>query len=560
MKFEKKPLYYLLVAILGILSSLLTVAFYVLYLNIWSLTNSVINYSRFFIFLFAFLALAVSLTLVKFFAKSKSTGSGTHFVLETYHLRNGQVSVRDVLIKPLAAIFTLGFGGSAGPEGPSLLVGGGIASCVSKRLNIRISRLRRIFIAGAAAGLTAVFRTPFTGILFALEIPYKNDLDMETFLEASIATIPAYLISVLILGSERIFSSSEWTNVTLYTIGLSLILGLICGVYSVFFTKVFSLVEKWASIIREKTGNIILILIGTLLLGIIFYFSTYSIGVGINFIDDIVRGANFSVILVLMVILLKTIATTITLNFGGSGGLFFPTIVIGAGIGYVFAVFTDPSFKILFVAVGMAALLAGTHKILLTPTAFVVETLGGVFAIPALIASGVSYLISGKHTFYPLQPKRRLSTEELALERFFLKAKKSIPEKLEKTVAVEFMTKEPFSLTSGGTIKEALIHFKKTKVRVMPVVDQKKDVIGTVTLEDLGNVESKDAGKLLTEVFMHTPLKVVEKSTLGEIAELMMEKEDDHVFIINNKGELVGVISGIDVVRKITELSMSQNE
>ncbi len=560
MKFEKKPLYYLLVAILGILSSLLTVAFYVLYLNIWSLTNSVINYSRFFIFLFAFLALAVSLTLVKFFAKSKSTGSGTHFVLETYHLRNGQVSVRDVLIKPLAAIFTLGFGGSAGPEGPSLLVGGGIASCISKRLNIRISRLRRIFIAGAAAGLTAVFRTPFTGILFALEIPYKNDLDMETFLEASIATIPAYLISVLILGSERIFSSSEWTNVTLYTIGLSLILGLICGVYSVFFTKVFSLVEKWASIIREKTGNIILILIGTLLLGIIFYFSTYSIGVGINFIDDIVRGANFSVILVLMVILLKTIATTITLNFGGSGGLFFPTIVIGAGIGYVFAVFTDPSFKILFVAVGMAALLAGTHKILLTPTAFVVETLGGVFAIPALIASGVSYLISGKHTFYPLQPKRRLSTEELALERFFLKAKKSIPEKLEKTVAVEFMTKEPFSLTSGGTIKEALIHFKKTKVRVMPVVDQKKDVIGTVTLEDLGNVESKDAGKLLTEVFMHTPLKVVEKSTLGEIAELMMEKEDDHVFIINNKGELVGVISGIDVVRKITELSMSQNE
>lgn len=560
MKFEKKPLYYLLVAILGILSSLLTVAFYLLYLNIWSLTSSVINYSSFFILLFAFLALAVSLVLVKFFAKSKSTGSGTHFVLETYHLRNGQVSVRDVLIKPLAAIFTLGFGGSAGPEGPSLLVGGGIASCISKRLNIRISRLRRIFIAGAAAGLTAVFRTPFTGILFALEIPYKNDIDMETFLEASIATIPAYLISVLILGSERLFSSTEWTNVTLYTIGLSLVLGLICGVYSVFFTKVFSSVEKWASIIREKTGNISLILVGTLVLGTIFYFSTYSIGVGINFIDDIVRGASFSVILVLMVILLKTIATSITLNFGGSGGLFFPTIVIGAGIGYVFAVFTDPSFKILFVAVGMAALLAGTHKILLTPTAFVVETLGGVFAIPALIASGVSYLISGKHTFYPLQPKRRLNTEELALERFFLKAKKSIPEKLEKTVAVEFMTKEPFSLISGGTIKEALIHFKKTKVRVMPVVDQKKDVIGTVTLEDLGNVESKDAGKLLTEVFMHTPLKVVEESTLEEIAELMMEKEDDHVFIINNKGELVGVISGIDVVRKITELSMSQNE
>lgn len=517
----------------------------------------VLEYSNWFIFLFAFLALSVSFVLIKLFAKTKSTGSGTHFVVEAYHLKNGETSLRDTLIKPLAAIFTLGFGGSAGPEGPSLLAGGGVASNISKYLNIKVHHLRRIFIAGAAAGLTAVFRTPLTGILFALEIPYKNDLDMETFIEASIATIPSYLISVLILGSEQLFGAATGGQITLDIIGLSLILGLLCGIYAIFFTKLFASTATWANALKRRIGRLGLLIIGTLSLGTIGYFSTYSLGIGINFVEEIVRGTSFTIILVITIILLKTIATTITLNFGGSGGLFFPTIIVGAGIGYVFAIVTGTSFQILFVAVGMAALLSGTHKILLTPTAFVVETLGGIYAIPALIASGVSYLVSGKSSFYPLQPKRILKTEELAVEKFFLKAEKSIPEKLCKTMATEFMTPNPFTISDGGTIKDALESFECTRVRVLPIVNTEKNVIGTVTLEDLGNVESKNVKGLLSETFMHIPLTVSKETSLEEIAKLMMEKGDDHVFIVNKNNELVGVVSGIDVVRKITELSMN---
>jgi CIC family chloride channel protein len=261
--------------------------------------------------------------------------------------------------------------------------------------------------------------------------------------------------------------------------------------------------------------------------------------------------------MVFAIVLLKTVATTVTLNFGGSGGLFFPAIIVGAGIGYAFAIATGTSFQILFVAVGMAALLAGTHKIVLTPTAFVVETLGGIYAIPALIASGISYLVSGKNSFYGLQPRRRLKTEELAVEKFFLKAKKSIPNELIHTTASEFMTCTPFSIHEGGTIKDALESFGKTRVRVLPIVNDRNHVIGTVTLEDLGNIESKNANKTLSELFMHQPLIAVEQTSLEAIAEMMMEKDDDHVFVTNTEGELVGVISGIDVVRKITNLSIN---
>jgi CIC family chloride channel protein len=544
----------LLVVGIGIAASASTCGLYLLYTSIWNPILGILRASPWYYFLFAFLALAGSFATVKVFGETKSTGSGTHLVLERYHLSNGEISVRDTIAKTFASIFTLGFGGSAGPEGPSLLIGGGIASNVSRRLGVRIQNMRRIFIAGAAAGLAAVFRTPLTAILFALEIPYRNDLDMETFIEAMVASIPAYLISVIILGSERIFGNAVQAQISLNEIFLSLLLGLICGVYAIFFTKMFSSAERVRGSIRRKSGNIGVIALGTVLLGLIGYFSIYSIGVGTQFVAAIISGTSFAIAMVLAIILLKTFATVLTLNFGGSGGLFFPTIVIGAGIGFLFSSVTDVSFKIAFMAVGMAALLAGTHKILLTPTAFVVETLGGVYAIPALLASGVSYLVSRDASFYSIQPRTRLKSEELALEKFYAKAKASSPEKLSKTLAESFMTKQPVSVHDGATVKEALEAFEKTRFRVLPVVDDNQRVIGAVTLEDLGNVGSRQMQEHLSKRLMHKPLIITKHANLEQIADIMIKREEDHAFVVDENDRIIGVIAGIDVVRKILEL------
>jgi CIC family chloride channel protein len=259
----------------------------------------------------------------------------------------------------------------------------------------------------------------------------------------------------------------------------------------------------------------------------------------------------------MVVVLVKTFATSVTLNFGGSGGLFFPTIVVGAGLGYIFSSIFNVSLPVMFVAVGMAALLAGTHKILLTPVAFIVEALGGIFAIPALLASGVSYLLSGKHSFYPLQPRTRLKTEELALERFYHKGENLIPEKLKTTLASDFMTENPVTLHYGTTVREALESFKSTKFRVLPVVDDDAHVAGVVNLEDLGNVDVRRQEISLSETVMHKPALIDEETSLEHIAQFMMEKQQDHVFIIDKEKKLTGVISGIDVVKKILELLSS---
>ncbi len=556
-KFQDNVRYYLIVAVVGLLAASISIAFYLLYLQIWSFTQSMLSYSIIIILPLSFLALCVPYLLVKRFADTKTTGSGTHTVLEAYHLKNGEIGAKDTLVKPTAAMLTIGLGGSAGPEGSSFLVGGGIASALSKRLKIKPELRRRLFIAGAAAGLAATFRTPLTAMLFALEIPYKNDLDRETFIEAVITSVPAYLLSVAVLGVEPFFGEVMNMPLSLYEIGLSLVLGLICGLYAVFFTKTFSWTESLGIKLKKRIGNFGLILFGSAVLSVSGVLSLYSIGVGLHFVSAIIQGTTFSVAVVVGIVLLKTFATAATLNFGGSGGLFFPTIVIGAGIGYIFSSFFSVNFAVMFMAVGMAALLAGTHKVLLTPVAFVVETLGDVFAIPALLASGVSHLISGKHSFYPVQPQTKLKTEELALERFFLKGKNLIPEKLKKITAIEVMTKNPIALHHGVTIKEALETFEGTKLRVLPVIDEDAHVIGVVNLEDLGYVDVHRQGISLSETVVHKPTLISGEITLEQLAQLMMETQQDHVFVIDHRESLIGVISGIDVVKKIVELLSS---
>lgn len=553
-RFSDGLRYYLLVGAVGLIAASASIGFYLLYEAIWDFTQHALAYSILIIVPLSFAALGFPFLIVKYLAKTKTTGSGTHAVLEAYHLTNGEISLEDTLAKPTAGMFTIGLGGSAGPEGPSLLAGGGIASALSRRFKVKADLRRRLFIAGAAAGLAATFRTPLTAILFALEIPYKNDLDRETLIEAIIASVPAYLLSIAILGSESIFGKIPLLTINLQVIGLSLLLGLICGIYAVFFTKMFSWTEQASAIVKKRLGSLGMIAAGAIVLSLCGFFSIYTLSVGFNFTSLIITGTTISVLVLAAIVLLKTFLTSVTLHFGGSGGLFFPTIVIGAGIGYIFGHFFDPTYTLMFIAVGMAALLGGTHKILLTPVAFVVETLGGLFAIPALLANAVSYVVSGNHSFYTLQPRTRLKTEELALERFFLKAEKIAPEKLKKTTANEVMTAKPIVLHQGSTVKAALDAFETTKLRVLPVIDNFDHVVGVVNLEDLGYVDVKRQSMSLSETIMHKPILISEKTSLEEAAQLMMDKQEDHIFVVDAQEKLVGVVSGIDVVKKIIEL------
>ncbi len=120
------------------------------------------------------------------------------------------------------------------------------------------------------------------------------------------------------------------------------------------------------------------------------------------------------------------------------------------------------------------------------------------------------------------------------------------------------MTIEPTVLYQGITVKEALNKFEETTLRVLPVIDEVGHMIGVVNLEDLGYIDIQKQSMTLSETIMHKPIVIREDIRLDEAAQLMVEKQQDHIFVINGEGQLLGVISGIDVVKKIIELLSSE--
>ena len=183
-------------AIIDIFIGLAIVAFSDFYSAIWALTTKAIQTYWYLVIILPAVGFTLSSLLVKFLAKTKTTGSGAHGFLEMYHYGGGILSEKDTVSKSLASGFTIGFGGSAGLEGPSLIIGGGIASAICRRIHLDPKDLKIYLLSGAAAGISAIFKAPLTGILFALEIPYKRDLAKEAFIPATVSSLLAYFISI----------------------------------------------------------------------------------------------------------------------------------------------------------------------------------------------------------------------------------------------------------------------------------------------------------------------------------------------------------------------------
>ncbi|HVP22502.1 MAG TPA: chloride channel protein [Conexivisphaerales archaeon] len=545
--------YYLIVVAIGVVVGVAISLYYAAFALLWGLVLPVIQDTRRLVFVFTTLGLAASFLLVMVFAKTKTTGSGTHVVLETLHLRNGDISLRDTIVKPAASILTIGMGGAAGLEGPSLVLGGGLGAYLGRLSHLPYQKHRKVFLAGAAAGLSAIFKAPLTGILFALEIPYKRDLEKEVFIEASIASVTSYLVTVSILGPAPIFHIGSFpVNLDLYSIFLSIVLGVVGGAYSFLFVQAFNFADRLGKRFLASGGFGLLLLSGGLALGAIGYVNLDAIGIGYSVVTGLVRGTlEYTVLALAILLILRLCSTVITLAFGGSGGLFIPSIIEGSILGAIFSQLALGRVDPLFIAVGVSAVLAGTHKILLTPVAFVAETIGPSVIIPVLLASIMSYFTSGSSSFFPLQPYSRMKDEDLALERIYSKVSRTAPKVVNGLKAKDVMTARPVSLKDDATIDSALSRFATIPYRVLPIVHESGVLIGAVTLEDLLSAPKSMLGHPVTELYMSIPLTVQPEEPLPSIVSRIFEKEVDHVFVVDEEGRLLGVIAVIDIARKL---------
>jgi CIC family chloride channel protein len=329
----------------------------------------------------------------------------TEEIVRSYHEHQGRVAMRPFVPKLLAAIATVGLGGSAALEGPSIYGGGALGSWLGARLR-RFGfdqRDRRILlISGAAAGMSAVFRAPLTGIIFALEMPYKDDLAHEALLPSLIASVVSYATMAAFLGSSPLFDFAASGTYHRRDLVWSAVLGAVCGLVGMTFAITFrrfrsfcvrSRVRHW---IKMAAGGALTGVCALLFLGA-FRGTLVPIGPNYEAAGQILQTAHSSTELVSFGAA-KLAATLFSLGVGGVSAMFVPLFLTGGALGTAFAQsIVHSASPDLYAAVGMAAFIAAGYKAPLTAVVFVAEATGGhAFIIPALIGAAVAYAVSGE--------------------------------------------------------------------------------------------------------------------------------------------------------------------
>ncbi len=341
--------------------------------------------------------------IMQFFTPDPNEHS-TEEVIRAYHEHEGRMDVRSFVPKIAAAIATVGFGGSAALEGPGIYGGGAIGSWLwahMRRLRLGERDRRIMLICGAAAGMSAVFRAPLTGIVFALEMPYRDDLAHEALIPSLLASVVSFATLSAFLGAAPLFDFSASTRFSRQDLYWSALLGLLAGLVAMAFVLIFRRVRGFS--IRWRAPHWLKLAIGGVLTGLcgLLFLHLYPgnlVPLGPNYeaVGAILSHHHDSLELVVFAAL-KLAATLFSLGAGGVSAMFVPMFLTGGSLGTAFAqTIVHSATPDLYAAVGMAAFLAAGYKTPLAAVVFVAEATGGhAFITPALIGAAVAYAVSG---------------------------------------------------------------------------------------------------------------------------------------------------------------------
>jgi CIC family chloride channel protein len=322
---------------------------------------------------------------------------GVSEVIKSVALRGGHIPFRTTIFHFLAPVISIGSGNTVGPEGPAAQIGGGVASRLGFLVGLSDSRRRIFTAAGAGAAIAAIFNTPLGGVFFALEIVLLNDFQTPTFSALILASVTASAISRIFLGNESIFMFSTPDIGSYSYLYLYAVLGLLAGLISILFIRYSSGIEHLfrTKILRSKVPQWLVMIVIGLAMGVAGYFYKEIFGIGYIAINEILSGSiTWKVILILFI--LKFILVPLIIHSGGFGGLFAPSLFIGACFGYLFAILLNSIWGLdldptTFVLVSMGAMLGGINTIPISAIMIIFEmTKDYSFILPLMLAVIIS--------------------------------------------------------------------------------------------------------------------------------------------------------------------------
>jgi CIC family chloride channel protein len=350
-----------------------------------------------------------------FLLAPEAAGAGTNAMIDAFHYRRGHIRARVPFVKSLASIVTLATNGSAGRQGPIVHVGAGIGSTVGRILKLPVRDIRLMTLAGAAGGLSAIFKAPLGSALFSNEVLYNEDFETEGIIPCVISAVAAYTVFSAFFGHQSIFLTPDFHFVYGRELLLYALLGLLCaGVGRAYIWFFFELRSRFFE--RIPIPPHFKPAIGGLCVGLIGLFVPQALGCGYGWLQLAILG-ELSVGLMASIVLFKIMSTSFTISSGGSGGVFVPSLFIGGMLGGVVGgighqlfpqAIHDPEA---FVLVGMAAFFAGVAKTPLGAILMVCEMTGSYHLLAPLLLSSAIHLMLNRHvSIYRSQVYNRFSS------------------------------------------------------------------------------------------------------------------------------------------------------
>jgi len=424
-------------------------------------------------------ALGTGYLLAKYFPNAR--GSGIPQAKFALFINNGYISLKTVIGKFVCCSASLATGIALGREGPSVQIGAGIASVLARRLKLKTEDVRGLVPVGCSAALATAFNTPIAAVLFSLE-EILGDMNAPLLGTIVIATATSWIMLHLVLGDQPLFHVPAYQLVNPAEFGFYAILGVVGGLGSVAFVKLLLKIRKIFMGLPKST-QWAQPAVGGLAVGLMGWFAPNVLGVGYDYVDQVLQG-DFTVKMVALLAILKIIATPVCYGTGNAGGIFGPSLFVGATIGGTVGWFAHHFFPNVtagpgaYALVGMGTAFAGIVRTPMTSVIMIFEmTRDYTIIVPLMISNMISFIISQK-----LQPEPIY--EALALQEGVYLPTGESREELAGVRVGQIMQIGREPLPGDMNLKEADQFLEKLGRNAWPVGDTKR-LNGVVTLRDI---------------------------------------------------------------------------
>lgn len=502
--------------------------------------------------------------MIYFFAR-EAKGHGVPEVMEAVALKGGRIRPVVAIVKSLASSLSIGSGGSVGREGPIVQIGSALGSTLGQLLHLSDDRIRNLVACGAAGGIAATFNAPIAGVIFALEV-ILGEFSVQRFGTVVISAVAASAIGRAVFGDVPAFAiPMEYGLASAWEYVFYLVLGILAALVGVLFVRALywseDIFERWKAMpewVQPAIGGLLLGLIALLypvLTGVHWERSPQIFNVGYQVIEQALSN-QLAISALLVLLVLKLVATSLTLGSGGSGGIFAPSLFMGAMLGGAFQYVIQTIFPSItappgaYALVGMGAVFGAAAHAPITAVIILFELTGDYrIILPLMLTVVVATLVA-----QPLLKGESIYTLKLTRRGIKLRRGRDV-DVLQAVLVEEVMRRSVDTVSTDVTLPELSDIFARTRHHGLVVLDKQGKVWGIVTITDLDRAVSRNMPRRTTVAEIGVPrdrlLVAYPDETMGEVLTRLSRRGLGRLPVVSrdDPDHLLGIIRRADIVR-----------